>query len=442
MKVIFSAIAISGVCLALGASPVSAQGGVMRPYRGLFGGAAPEPGQTTSLDGTVTAGAGYDNNDAPPAYVLPLQQTGGYGIYDADLAYTHNGKDVQFTASGFTSGRYYQDGGLLGATQSGSFALSAPMGRRVRVHFDETVSYTPSYVGGLFPSVLTPLEPVSDAGSPLTDQHATISNTGAQMDIGLGRHTTVELLGTYEYGSLEETGGASVLRSYSGGGRLRHGLSRYASLRVGYVYQQGNYGGSFSRPITIHNIDIGVDYSRPLSLSRHTQLTIGTGSSLVSAPVTQTLGGTASQSANDTQLQYRFTADVGLTHQFARTWQARAAYNRGMEFIPGLSQPVFTDAVRMSTSGFLSRRVDLMADTGVSIGQSGVATTGSDQLHAYTATVRLRWALARSWAAYAEYNFYDQDLGQALDSQSTIPSIVQRNSVSAGLTMWLPILRK
>jgi hypothetical protein len=83
-----------------------------------------------------------------------------------------------------------------------------------------------------------------------------------------------------------------------------------------------------------------------------------------------------------------------------------------------------------------------MADAAVTVGQPGLATVNTDQLHAYTATARLRCALGHAWAAYAEFNYYDQDLAQALDGLSTMPSILQRNSVSAGVTLWLPLVRK
>ena len=66
------------------------------------------------------------------------------------------------------------------------------------------------------------------------------------------------------------------LRSYEVGGRYRHGLSRYATLRLGYIYRKGAYG--FTRidgPSVVHDIDIGIDYARALSFSRRTTLTFG-----------------------------------------------------------------------------------------------------------------------------------------------------------------------
>ena len=84
-------------------------------------------------------------------------------------------------------------------------------------------------------------------------------------------------------------------------------------------------------PTAIHDIDVGVDYARPLSLTRRTTLDFGTGSSVVTMP-TLDLG----QEAGATETQVRFVGDVGVTHEMGRTWRLRLGYNRGVGFAGGV----------------------------------------------------------------------------------------------------------
>src|SRR5262249_19163330 len=144
-----------------------------------------------------------------------------------------------------------------------------------------------------------------------------------------------------------------------------------------------------------HDVNIGLDYDRPLSKTRRTHFRANATTVVLDAAIP---GGTTSE----LRRQYRVAGDVSLSRQFARSWQAEGAYRRGVGYIEGITQPVLTDGFSVSTSGLLTRRVDLLAKVAYSVGEpttpgqaSGFAT--------YTGDVRTRFAINSAWAVYFEY---------------------------------------
>src|SRR5204862_2967615 len=109
------------------------------------------------------------------------------------------------------------------------------------------------------------------------------------------------------------------------GGIYQRHISRDATLHLGYVYQEGQFGvQAQARPAAVHNIDAGLDYHRALSFSRRTKIDFATGSTIVNLP--------AAEGLTSSQLQYRVTGTAGLTRDMGRTWRARLGYNRGVGF--------------------------------------------------------------------------------------------------------------
>jgi hypothetical protein len=199
---------------------------------------------------------------------------------------------------------------------------------------------------------------------------------------------------------------------------------------LGYVYREGVYG--FARvgvPTVVHDVDVGVDYSRPLSRSRRTTLDFAVGTSIVDSPDSQT--------STTSTVHYRPSASVGLNHAFGRTWRARGVYTRGVIFSEAFLQPGFSDVVDGSIVGFFSRRVDFNAQGGFSMGDVGFSTQPSDY-RAYSASSRLRVAVQRNWAWFVGYQFYRHNtVGAPL--ANGVPPRLNRNVVRTGIELWLPV---
>ncbi len=421
--------------------------GATRPYRALFGGSTGNPDVHHSFDVTASVLAGYDDNAPAGSFGggglgSPLLQTGAYTGFSAGLAYAWQGRRVQIGANAGSSGRYYTDEAeYLSTGHFGGIGLAAQLGQRGRVVLNQSVSYAPSYLYSLMPGLGGGAlgAPVGGGEFPLGDQAVYVYDTAASVTYGLGRRASIEALGSYRSSDYGEAAGPSMsgLRSYSVGGRFRQGLTRYASLRLGYVYREGQYAFTRANASTaVHDIDIGVDYRRALSLTRRTTISFGTGSAIVTAPVTI--------DSAEQKLQFRLVGDVGIEHEIGRTWRARLNYNRGVGFAEAFAQPVFADAVNLSLTGFLARRVDFSANGGMSFGDVGLGSqaTAQSSFRTWNATTRLRYAISSMWAVYGEYLYYSQDLGDAVLVPAGVPSVLDRQSVHVGLTLWVPLLRR
>jgi hypothetical protein len=183
----------------------------------------------------------------------------------------------------------------------------------------------------------------------------------------------------------------------------------------------------------VHDIDIGVDYHRPLSLSRRTHFDFGVGSAIVNVP--QLPGVPARR-------QFGLLGNALLSHDMGRTWRARLAYNRGAGFPGGFSQAVFSDALTASLEGFLSRRVDFSTNGRFSSGSLASTSQAAAGFNQYSASARLRSAITPVLALFGEYAYYHYDLGAAVATAPGVPPQLQRNTVRAGLTVWLPLVRQ
>lgn len=448
------ALAAIGILLGSGDPAVAQAGGATRPYRALFGGSTANPDVHHSFDVTGSVWAGYDDNSVPTVTddvtVSPLLQTGGYLGLSAGVSYAWQSRRIQVGANLGSSTRYYdQISRFYGTTHTASIGMAAQVGERTRFFANQSVSRAPSYLYSLFPQLneSTPGTIVGGGSFPLGDLSVYVYDTTASADYSVTRRGSLEGVASYRYSDFEESGAATTqaLRSYAVGGRFRQGLSRYASLRIGYVYRQGHY--NFARAnssVGVHDIDLGVDYARALSLTRRTTLDFGTGSTIVTIPVIDA----AVDPSSITQLQFRVVGNVGLTREMGRSWKLRAGYYRGVGFAEVFAQPVFSDAINVSLNGFLSRRIDLSVNSGLSNGDVGLGRTPTGQealnssFRTWNFSARTRYALGAMWAIYGEYLYYSQDLGSAFIVPTGVPPVVDRQTVQVGLTLWVPLLRR
>ena len=433
-------------------TPVSAQTtdspATTRPYRGVFAGSTTNPDH--SLDVTASSFGGYDEN-APVSFGTvpsPLLQSGTYLGFAGTVAYARQGERVQLGANaGSTSRRYFDTGDWIGTSHYGGIGLNARVGQRMRVALNQSVTFAPSYFYGLMPGYEPPaLGTVVGGGDfPLGDQGVFVYDTNATANYNFTRRASIEALSTYRFSDLGQNDAAlNGLSAYSVGGRYRYGLSRNAALRLGYIYRKGQYAYAVRDMATaIHDIDIGVDYRRALSFSRKTQLDFAVGSSLVTLPTTI--------NSEIGELTYRVVGDVGVSHEIGRTWRARVAYNRGVGFAEAFVQPVFSDAVNLSVTGFFTRRIDFNANAGLAIGDVGLGATGSsstvpgvsnESFRTWNATARVRFALNSKWAVYGEYLYYSQDFGTAAIVPDGVPPVWDRQTLQFGLTLWFPLSRR
>jgi hypothetical protein len=215
-------------------------------------------------------------------------------------------------------------------------------------------------------------------------------------------------------------------------GELSYAGTRNTSVRVRYHYLTGNLGYGAGASTDENGLDVGMAYSRPLSATRRAFFSFSVGSSAVTtsgAPAASQLAGRL----------YRATADGMLGYQFMG-WEARGSYRRGLEFVPGLVQPVFTDGFTADITGLMTRRLDVALSGGYSQGASAL-TQNALQFDTYRASVRFQFAVAKSTAVHAEYLYYFYDFAGEAPLPLGVSPRLQRNGVRVGLRLLIPTLR-
>lgn len=418
--------------------------GRTRPFRGLFGGAPQDPSRAQTLTVALNGYGGYDDNviaDQSGVGNDPRNQVGsGLVGGGGTITYTKAARRVSFATHAMFDTRYYPKHDALSASAYGAGAgLTYQLSRRTRVSLNQNVAYQPSYqFGNLFPSLAG--EPVLGEGVPsnldltVSRRASWITNSAASLERELGRMTSVTL--TYGYSQqrftenpLDAEGNpltAGDLTSQQAGFRFRRRLTRYMSLRLGYEYIHGVYPFPVDTTVENHNIDVGVDYARTLSFSRRTQFSFSSGSSIVQ---TSQLGRT-----------FRVTGNAYLSHEFTRNWQGQLAYLRDVGFFGNFGTPIFSDSASFRLRGVVGDRMQVTLTTGYLSGQLGLMD-GASTFHTFTGTASMIYALTQLLGFDVSYSYFDYNFAENAALPPGVRPRFDRNSVRAGFTLWLPLIR-
>jgi hypothetical protein len=144
------------------------------------------------------------------------------------------------------------------------------------------------------------------------------------------------------------------------GATLTRRMTRFVALKSGYTHRIARTAAGVE-PTRGHDLDLGVDYSRPLSMSGRTLVSFATGSSIT---------------PQDDALEVRMTGDAAVTRMIGRTWNARTSFNRSVNMLEGFADPVLANTFNASLGGSLQRRVSVSSWTSLSTGEVGL--TGED----------------------------------------------------------------
>jgi len=430
--------ALGVVALALVCAGTARAQPAQRPAAGAVFGGASASTSGKALDLTVDINESYDQNvtvrSGPDEFSL-FQGSGAYVVLTPNLDFVSHGNRVQWAMNAGSNGRYYSDTGeVIVTNESGAANLSVRLSSSTTMSLNQSVAYSASPFAGLFvPSVA----PEIGSAAPPTSNYSLdafksyTSATGASVTHRISPRATLSFASDLGYTATPRTAGYPSVQNRDVGGRIAYSLSRDLHLQFGYTFRQGQYEGSPRS--TQHDLNIGIDYSRPLSRTRKTAISFMLGPTVASVPLTV--------GSQDVRRQYRLIGDASLRHQVGRTWALQASYRRGIGNIEGFQAPVFTAAYSASASGFLGRRTDLSLSAAYSTGESALTTGTPDQFATYTGDARLRIAMTRMWATYVEYLFYDYNFNRTVLAAGLPPSLT-RNGVRTGVTMWIPVRRR
>ena len=438
-------VGMAAILLAV-STPAWAQVPGGRSSGGLFGQTTEASGPQT-LNVTFDLAGAYDDDlfsvgAAPTVGNGAAPVHGYYSMLTSATEYARQGRRLQFGLNASSTLRYY---GQLKVVRNVNSAIGAGFGAtlpgRITWRLNQSATYSPSYLYGLFPDASTPspgeLPTTSAPDYTVTDTASYAYGTSTSVTHGLTRRGTLTIAGDLALTDfIHNAPDRKDMTSY--GARVEFGrrVTRHGAARLAYRFRGGDagFGGTSS---VEHAIEMGFQIERPLSATRRATLSFALGPSTVNVPVS------AVQAAPDAQAGerrlYRVRGSATAGYQFGRSWEARASYNRGLEYVPGLTAAVLTGGVTSSLDGLLSRRVDLKLSAGYSDGRSALSRASTYKT--YTGDLRLRFAVTREWAFYGEYLYYYYDFRGGTQLLSGFPPKLERNGVRAGLTLWLPVVR-
>jgi hypothetical protein len=423
-------IAARFVCVVAFASFTAAPAWAQResgPFGGLFGGQNADRQQSLDVRGSFFGA--YDDNvlDAsrPQAAIDPrFRKSGISGGASGSLVYDRRGDWVQFGLNGGTSVRQYAASpDLATAMYYGGTSLAVKTGAKLDFDARGSFAYSPFYqfapfldAGG---SDLGPLGPgfglaaIAERNTTMNASVGMTSRFTSRSSVGIsvnGRETRL----------LDSP--AHDLRSIGGQAFFQHRISRGLGFHLGYARDRIEYSAPDTPRVTNESFDGGIDYGDTLSFARRVSLSFSTSTSAVRVR---------------DETHFRINGEVVLSRGFRRTWSTAIGYVRATEFVAGFRDPVLSDSVRGSVGGMLARRVHWTTGLGYTRGRVGYVD--SSTLAAYSASSKLSYGMTRLLGLYGQYSYYHYSVPSGAAVLDFFPRF-SRQAVSAGLTLWIPIV--
>jgi hypothetical protein len=403
-----------------------------RPYRGLFGGNGADPNSTQALDLNISLSGAYDQNILASSGQIGIdprfQQSGNYDNGTISLDYSLRIPRVTFDFTGGTSYRYYPSSSQMnGSSSFVSVGMSAKLSPMTDFRATESASYLPFYSLGAVPGLTTEtpgqIAPIL-TNYPLVQDSAISVSSSASVDHRLTSRASFSADYMAQYTKYRASG--RLYDSGLAGSTYRYKLNSRATMRLGYHYSRYNYTVSgLSQPTQSHDVDLGMDYTKPLSPTRTMTYGFTVGTSVAKVVATSHVLATGS---------------AYLNRQVSRSWSANLSYSRGIQYVAGFSSPFFSDSVAAGLSGFLSPRSRLNLSAAYSNGQAGIATTNQGY-KTYSGVAGYQFALNQFIALTADYDYYHYIFDPTVTLPFGLNRGLNRQSIRGGLTLWLPLLR-
>jgi len=402
-------------CAMAMATAASAQTTASRPRR--------EPPQTMMLTLSLAgAGAGDSEGMSPDAAAL----TGVHTDSDAMLTYQRRVRRATLGVSGRTVMRYdARAGAVTPMHHQGTVGFSMG-GTQRQIRASQTMSYSPFFQFGAMPeSAPSALDDAAVAHGDFANAGLSTytSTTDVAMNQSISRRSSLSL----SYNLRRTTFGRAELdqTTQMGAVTLSHRLARYLSLRTGYGLRTANYQFGYGTPLRVHALDLGLDYSRALSISRRTTLSFSSGS-----VATKLADGTA----------FLMTGDATLTRMIGRTWNARLAVKRDVHLLEGFAQPVLSNSLSTSIGGALNRRMSVSSSIAVSSGTVGVVSATGSNYWNWTAGAGWRLTLSRRSTLDAQYFYYGHRFDNTVLLAPGLATQQIRQGLRVGVTWQTPVL--
>ena len=383
------------------------------------------------LNLTTDMYGGYDQELQGPPGTNPfgLVRTGSFAGLDLGLGFSPTQNDtVDFNARAFTSLRYYTNpSDLAPASSNGDAAASFRFGRRVSLQTRGGFLYAPYYdfpLIAVIPSTSELAEiPLRVRDVPVSSRRIGTYDAVSHLSVSLSRNTGLGFgYGVRRTDLIEESQSAVDTQASA---QFNYRINRRTSTRVSYVHRESEQEVAFGTlsPVRIDDLETTIEREWVRSPTRQTHFSFTFGPSLV-----QERG----------RRLTRAIAGASLGHTFARSWEIRGSYRRGMTFLDGVLTPVPSNAVMLNLGGMLTRRLELSVGAAAILGEVGLDTVAASTHDSHIRSVRLWFAMSSRLALNGEY-VYQQ---HRFNDLSTEPLPSHRSGVRGGLTWYLPLIQE
>jgi hypothetical protein len=423
------------------------------------------PPAQQELDVAVSMTGAYDSDDTPqfaPAGLGEFQPEGYSTWATGSLSYTHRFSRAELQTAAASTMRYYTTvENLRTVSHKGAIGLQAKLPARWNLRVDEWAAYSPSYLYALFPALPTGVAPGSaedltlpnDNNYDVDHSSSYVTTTTWNMDRPMGRRSSISLYGDFTHSNFTDLSvfgtnlsqfGDNTLTTYTLGGRVNRNITRNSSIMVGYRYRTGNFGYAVGTTTGENGVDIGYDLNRPVSRTRRINFFARLGASRVNIP--------RSLAEFDVgESQFQMNGEIGANYPLGQG-ALRGSFTRGLQFVAGLTQPVFVNGFSADYTGIVARRLSVLARISKSTGQSILTVENSNLVDTYTGEARLDVPLTRRLTAFTEYVYYVYDTREEPGGEPDgipdiplapgIPRDLRRQGVRVGITFEVPVLRR
>lgn len=399
-----------------------------QPYRGLFGAGRPAPlgGQVLDLTTSTYQEYGTLTEGAPASGSAVLDPGWFLGVHGL-LNYRTEGRDVRFGIQAEGSFRYYRSAGantLPRYRAAIGLDSNERVRRRTRYRVGASVDYEPYYQLSLFGDSTPVTEGTAILPSRRDDllyrEQRYIFGQSFEVEHAFSPRTSVTVFENLRTSRSEQE--RADVQSVMAGVRFGRALSRYADLRLGYAYQTGRHGSQTTERIESHDVDLSVEYRRPLPRSRRTTFGFRTGTSRVKTAA---------------QRRWEVVGAANLRHDFDRGWFVQGDYARSVRLVEGFLDPFLDNTASGSVGGFLGRRVEVLTTGGYS---RGVVGFSAERYEAVQGSARLRLVLARYLAVDVEGLTARHTFDETVTVPGAFPRDLNRWAIRCNVSVWLPLV--
>jgi hypothetical protein len=384
---------------------------------------------------SLAATEGYDDNLSAEAELQPTTPFQTSGFFTAlaprlDFASRMGKARLGLTAS--SDVRYYsplQQVVLMSAALG--TGIHAQLAKNTTLFANEDVVYAPAFLYRLFPQVAPPTAGELSAAAPnyALASNSYSSTTTMNLTHRLDRKTTVSFGSDLQFTRFVHNINYPDARSVALRPEWAYSLTRNVRLKALYTAQFNHYAAT--QRITIHTVQLGAEYERPLSKSRRMAVGFTVGPLIENSLDFRSGVRTRRQGVG---------GDLTFDRQFSRTWFVRAGAHRGVQFTEVLATPVITNGGTVAVTGRLFGAAYLEASTSYTDG--GTFVFGPAHLTTYAVDLLARFNLSRTAALFVQGMHYEYVLTDLQPLLSNIPPDLKRNAFRVGVITALPVWRR